>query len=338
MIRMPRTLLLGVLLVTLRSRNGYSPVAQAQELRAGAAALDTPSQERTLWLGWLFGNNDNNDNDNDENDGNKNKNDSGNNGRGFFQNIWCLFASCEDNDDNDDSNPVTDLVKDILNTSDGSTPIRDAFNKSRDSETPLKDFLGELLDQPDSDTPVSDFIDRALNRSDAPFLDFIAALFNTTENTPISLFVRNLINGTESPLEDAITDWLGSEVFEEKDCRSTLPDDVPECAYNINGDAGVWICRTLYNPLDGSKQESTACAVPKFTLKNNDVCGSCNGMYPQQCPCACSVNDDDDDTMDGVYVTLQGATEKSCVNAKWALGARVTFESVRCVAAVDCPV
>jgi hypothetical protein len=279
----------------------------AQELRG----VPDKQGERSLALGWLFGSNDDNANDN---------------GRGFFGNLWCsIFNTCGDEDT---PNPIGDLVNDILNTTDGSAPIRDALNATKGSETPLGDFLGELLDQPDSDQPVRDFIDEAFNRSDAPFLNFIADLFDTLSGTPIRNFVDDLVNGTQSPLQDAIEDWLQDEVFEDLNC--VAPDNAPPCAYNVDGDEGVWICRTLYNPLKlGISANTTHCAVPKFTLQNNDQCGSCDGTYPTPCTCTCDV--DTAGAGDGVYITIEGEQEKQCVNAKWANNALNRYNTVACV-------
>ena len=283
---------------------------------AATASAQQQVHHRSLFLDWLFGNRNDDDDTND---------------RGVFGDFLCsLFNSCEDDGGSSSSNPVGDLIDDILNTSDGSTPVRDAIDATRNSETPLKDFLRELLDQPNSDTPVRDFIGEALNRTDAPFLDFIAELFNTTDGgTPIVDFVTDLLNGTESPLESALSNWFGSEIFEEKNCTNV---GAPACAYNIDGELGVWICRTWYNPFNGKEESVTDCAVPQFTLKDNDVCGSCDNTYPAPCPCSC-----DADGKPGVYVTLSGQTGRQCVNEDWATGARNRFEQVTCVAAVDCP-
>jgi hypothetical protein len=241
----------------------------------------------------------------------------------FFGNLLCgIFNTCDD----EDSNPVEDLINDILNTTDGNTPISDALNATEGSETPLRDFLGELLDQPDSDQPVRDFIDEALNRSDAPFLDFVADLFDSLSGTPITNFVEDLINGTTSPLQDAIEGWLQDEVFEELNCAAST--NAPPCAYNVDGDEGVWICRTLYNPIKlGTAANMTHCAVPKFTLQDNDQCGSCDGTYPTPCTCPCDV----DTAGDGVYITREGEQDKQCVNAKWANNALNRYNTVACV-------
>jgi hypothetical protein len=238
---------------------------------------------------------------------------------GFIADVFCtVFSTCDDEKD-----PLTDLITDIFNTTDGSTPISDAIDATQGSETPLRDFLGELLDQPDSDQPVLDYLDEALNRSDAPFLDFVADLFDSLSGTPITNFVEDLINGTTSPLQDAIEGWLQDEVFEELNCVAAT--NAPDCAYNVDGDLGVWVCRTLFSPFDGNTANMTHCAVPQYTLQNNDKCGSCDGTYPTPCTCACTVDTDGD----GVYITREG--DQACVNAKWANNALNRFDTVACV-------
>jgi hypothetical protein len=272
-----------------------------QELRD----LPEPQRERSLMFGWLFGTSHDDDADAD-------------NDRGFFSTVWCrIFSNCAD--DVTPENALNDLVEDILNTTDGSAPISDAINATEGSETPLRDFLSQLLHQPDSDTPVRDFIDEAFNRSDTPFLEFLSALFDTLTGTPVQNFVDDLMNGTTSPLQDALEDWFGDEIFADLNCSAA--ENAPPCAYNVDGDEGVWVCRTLFSPFDGNTTNMTHCAVPKYTFQNNDQCGSCDGTYPTLCTCTCTV----DTAGDGVYITIDGGVEVQCVNAKWANNALNRF-------------
>jgi hypothetical protein len=283
---------------------------RAQELRGAQSAHgDRKLNGLFDWFGGWFGNG----------------NDSNNNG-GFISDIWDgIFGDKTNNTKSNSSDSLTSIVNDILDVNDGSHPVGDAFNATINSETPLTDFLAELLDQPNSEQPVQDFIAEAFNRTDVSLLDFIADLFNTTSK-PIASFVSDLINGSTSPLQDAVQEWFGGEVFSKLDC----PAAGPPCAYNLDGTAGIWVCRTLYSPFNGTSTSSTLCANPDFGLPQNDKCGACSAAYPTPCTCPCSLAG----TGDGVKVSMKnvftGRTEEQCVNAAWATGALDRF-GIKCV-------
>lgn len=250
---------------------------------------------------------------------------------GFVTDTFCGLFGCTKNEDGN-TNPFEKIVDDLTNFTDGKNPIGDAWDGAKDSETPLRDFLGELLGQPNSKRPVRDFMEEAFNRTDTPILDFLAQLFQTEKDVPpIERFVSDLINGSLSPLQDAIVGWVGDEIFADLNC--TAPANTPACAYNLDGDEGVWVCRTLFNPFkrsggDEDAQKTTHCARPGFTLKDNDVCGSCDGAYPEPCTCKCTA----DGITDGVLVKLNQIEGAQCVNAKWATSALNMFKVLECAA------
>jgi hypothetical protein len=280
-------------------------IVKAQEIR------ESPPNQRTLW-GWWSRDND----DNEEN---------GNRPGGFFGGLFCAIFRCEDNPDD---NPVSEIIDDILNETDGSDPIGEAVNASKGSDTPLRDFFAELLGQPGSETPWQDWIKEAYNRSDAPLVSFLRDLFDTLSGEKAQDFVETIFNGSTSPLQEAIGDWIGDQIFENLNC--TQPAEAPVCAYSIDGNEGIWACRTFYNPFTGEKYNTTVCSPANYTLKGNDVCGSCDGTYPSQCPCTCDVNTTG--ANDGVLITLESEPgSRQCVNAKWAVTALNMYPDVECI-------
>lgn len=297
--------------------------------RTCAQELRRPG-ERSMVFCWLFDCPGRNNNNNNNNNSTSSSTTESNNDRGWISetvnNIWCgVFRTCEDKSNS--SSPVGEIVQDAANASDGSTPIRDAFNASRGSDTPLRDFFGKLLGQEESTTPVRDFMEEAYNRTDAPLLDFIAELYETVQNVSAQGFVSQIVNGT-APVGTFVSEWLTEDVFGNLNCSEPAG---PTCAYNLEGDEGVWVCRSIKNPfkLDSDPVNRTLCSPPNFSFVNNDQCGSCDGTYPTPCTCLC----DFQGTGDGVLVTLDGGTSRECVNADWATGALVSFDSLRCVTA-----
>ena len=313
-------------------------------------------RQLSIW-DWFGGDDDDDDNDNkddqgsfwdtlgdiwngifDTNNGNKNStsteegggsNNSTNSGGGgsIFGDWWnSIFGGGggDDDDENNNEDPFSSILEDLNNLTDTIfSPIQDAFDAAEDSEEPLLDFLRELLDQPASQEPVRDFIKEAFNRTDTPVLDFLAELFNATTTSAVDDFVRDILDGNTNPLQNFINNIAGEAVFEPKDC-SVENAGAPVCAYNWAGDEGVWVCRTLYNTLTGKPMKETICAPPEFTLKDNDVCGSCDGTYPEPCNCDCDLNNGMDQSGAGTYVELGPTTQ--CVDSKWATGNVGRFE------------
>lgn len=298
----------------------------AQEELRDAVDDDTTAtitMERSLLFNWLFGRK----RDDDE------QTESNTNDRGFFGKLVCGIFGC----DNEESGarPVSDFINNLFNSTNANgtgSAIQEAFNASKNSETPLRDFIAELLNQPNSRTPVRDFVKEAFNRTDTPLLDFIAEVFNSSGSNSVATFVESVFNGTTSPIREALDEWIKEEAFGELNC--TKPEGAPTCGYNIDGEEGIWICRTLYNPFRRNEETKvTHCAVPRFTLKFNDECGSCDGTYPTPCPCACDTNGNGFD--DGVYILVEGEpSSKQCVNSRWAVTAVLRFDKVIC--ATDC--
>ncbi|GAX10947.1 hypothetical protein FisN_2Lh477 [Fistulifera solaris] len=310
----------------------------AQELRGG-----NRFQGRGLVLCWLFNcpdrdtenNNSNNDSNSENNINNEEEDDKDNNSkpepiveRGWMtdtvSDIWCgLFRVCDDNKD-DKPDPVSEIAGDIANTTDDSKPIAEAWNASKDSDTPLRDFFGELLNQEDSSEPVRDFVEEAYNRTDAPLLDFVAELFDTVQNVTAESFVNQVFNGTK-PVQNYVSQWMTEDVFGNLNCTSAGP----RCAYNLEGDEGVWVCRSVRNPfkLNSEPVNETLCSAPDYSFVDNDKCGSCDGIYPTPCTCSC----DFQATNDGVFVTLDGSSKRQCVNKAWATSSLVSFDSFKCV-------
>lgn len=305
----------------------------AQDLRG--------SQRRSLVLCWLFDcpnrddnnekNNNNSDSDNNRNSTNNSnstsvspKDESDNDDTGFLNKVWCgIFRNCEDKT----NKPVSEIATDVVNSTDGSNPIQEALNASQGSDTPLQDFFSQLLGQDESDEPVRDFLEEAFNRSDTVLLDFVAELFETVQNVSAEGFVSQVFNGTQ-PVGSYVTDWLTEDVFGDLNCT----DEGPTCAYSIEGDEGVWVCRSIQNPfkLDSPPVNQTLCSPPNFTFVDNDRCGSCDGNYPTPCTCSCDFVEGNGD---GVLVTLDGGVTQQCVNKNWATGALVTFDALSCFTA-----
>ena len=307
----------------------------AQDLRGSP-----PQQQRGLFLCWLLGcpgrdkddsNSNNNQENNTEEENNPNKPSEATTERGWMtetvSDVWCtLFRTCKDKPNNTDTTgPVSEITNDITNTSDGSKPIQEAWNASKDSDTPLKDFFGKLLNQEDSSEPVRDFVEEAYNRTDAPLLDFVAELFETVQNNVSAEgFVNQVFNGTK-PVQSYVSEWMTEEVFGNLNCTSAGPT----CAYNLEGEKGVWVCRSLRNPfmLNSEPVNQTLCSPANFSFVDNDTCGSCDGTYPTPCTCSCDL----EATNDGVLVTLDGSSTEQCVNKAWATSSLVSFDSFQCV-------
>lgn len=306
--------------------------ASAQDLRG------SQPRGRSLFLCWLLGcpgrdkedssnNSNNKDSNNSTDKDNNSKPPEATTERGWMtetvSEVWCgVFRTCKDKPNNTD--PVSEIAGDITNTTDGSKPVAEAWNASKDSDTPLKDFFAKLLDQDGSSEPVRDFVEEAYNRTDAPLLDFVAELFDTVQNVSAEGFVSQVFNGTK-PVQSYVSEWMTEEVFGNLNCSSAGP----KCAYNIEGDEGVWVCRSLSNPfkLNSEPVNQTICSPANFTFINNDKCGSCDGTYPTPCTCSC----DFQATKDGVLVALDGSPSRQCVDKGWATSSLVSFESFKCV-------
>lgn len=64
----------------------------------------------------------------------------------------------------------------------------------------------------------------------------------------------------------------------------------PTCAYNWQGDEGIWVCRTLFDPFSGESKETTAC-IDSTKAVEKDECGCCGGECPSACECTCAMMD-----------------------------------------------
>jgi hypothetical protein len=82
-----------------------------------------------------------------------------------------------------------------------------------------------------------------------------------------------------------LSNRLNQSLVENTTCTTTGPD----CAYNDYGSVGTWVCRSLFNPLDGSLVQWNACVNAEDVALVTDSCGCCGGACPAACACACEV-------------------------------------------------
>jgi hypothetical protein len=113
---------------------------------------------------------------------------------------------------------------------------------------------------------------------------------------------------------------------------NTTATPPPPCAYNQEGDVGVWACRGLYNPINGTKMEWNACVNPNGGKGLvTDTCGCCNSTCPIPCPCECTL----DDGSAGVLVNTPGSAGFISV-LNWFLPDELDFDTdemiTKCIA------
>jgi hypothetical protein len=75
-------------------------------------------------------------------------------------------------------------------------------------------------------------------------------------------------------LDLAISTWKDNLEVSSQDCSSQQVD-LPLCSWNLRGEPGVWVCRSLFNPLTGERESRNACVHPAFSYSTIDACGAC---------------------------------------------------------------
>jgi hypothetical protein len=112
--------------------------------------------------------------------------------------------------------------------------------------------------------------------------------------------------------------------------------------------AGIWVCRTHYHPVTGSKKSFSACIGGDDGLES-DVCGCCDGKCPRPCGCTCTT----DRGTDGVWISMtartgrggnsnsaggtsDGATETVCIEAADAM-TMMGHDSDHAECVTECP-
>lgn len=125
--------------------------------------------------------------------------------------------------------------------------------------------------------------------------------------------------------------WLEDLTLGELSCDVPLE---PECAWNLRGDAGVWVCRTLYNPFTGEPSSETDCVNPEWTVATTDICGFCEGFTPEVCECPCETRLGEE----GVLVELtkpNGNVTERCFETSKAVTAVNRLEEISCKEVCD---
>lgn len=143
-------------------------------------------------------------------------------------------------------------------------------------------------------------------------------------------------------------DWVDSNctVDDELPACKAFPDGPPEGFDPDEDDAeevidemtsGVWVCRTLYNPVTGVANNITSCSAPSRGLEK-DQCGCC-GDCPEVCTnCPCELRRGEEGNLDGVYIQFNGEnrTRTRCVDPAVAATA-LAFPGDRVTCPETCP-
>jgi hypothetical protein len=118
------------------------------------------------------------------------------------------------------------------------------------------------------------------------------------------------IMNPENGLQTMLSEWLGALQMEDLGCGTQDQSALPDCAWNLQGEAGVWVCRSIYNPGTGVRESINACAHPQLSFATLDQCGACpveaNAPEIVECTCPCTTNNGET----GVGLNVMGFMER----------------------------
>jgi hypothetical protein len=129
--------------------------------------------------------------------------------------------------------------------------------------------------------------------------------------------------GAMSAMWSLFVNWTSSIQYGDLQCPSsdTANDSEPVCAATLEGDVGVWVCRSLINPFNGASQPITLCADGNQTIGEVDTCGCCDGSCPTVCGCLCTTFMGEDGVRVLINATMMGLQEPAevCIDSKLAV-------------------
>jgi hypothetical protein len=153
------------------------------------------------------------------------------------------------------------------------------------------------------------------------------------------LLEGGLARSPKASLDLTISAWKDNLEASSQDCSSQQVD-LPSCSWNLRGEPGVWVCRSLFNPLTGVRESRNACVHPAFSYSTIDTCGACaadavdetpatDGETPAStivtCTCACTSARG----QTGIGISILGAIEL-CYPESMSNTAINTFDFVSC--------
>jgi hypothetical protein len=150
--------------------------------------------------------------------------------------------------------------------------------------------------------------------------------------------VLSLLEGLAGPkasLDLAISTWKDNLEASSQDCSSQQVA-LPACSWDLRGEPGIWVCRSLYNPVTGVRESRNACVHPEFSYSSIDTCGACaadessatDGASPPAiatCTCSCTSSRGDA----GIGISVLGVVEL-CYPEVLSNTAVNTFDFVSC--------
>jgi hypothetical protein len=133
-------------------------------------------------------------------------------------------------------------------------------------------YYGNITDDDPWEGYGENWTDFGFNETDFEFPGF--GSFNPTRGSGLGHYLEEL--GLFTAINTSLVD-LSCNVA------------TPTCAHNARGDAGLWVCRSLYHPLDGTKIQWNACVNPAEKELKTDTCGCCSGKCEVACTCRCNL-------------------------------------------------
>jgi hypothetical protein len=120
----------------------------------------------------------------------------------------------------------------------------------------------------------------------------------------------NGITNPENSLQTLLSEWLGALEMTNLRCGTQDQSTLPVCAWNLQGEAGVWVCRSIYNPETGVRESVNTCAHPELAFATLDQCGACpaetNAPEIVECTCPCTTTNGET----GVGMNVMGFMER----------------------------
>lgn len=145
-------------------------------------------------------------------------------------------------------------------------------------------------------------------------------------------FLEGGLASPKASLDLAISTWKDNLEASKQDCSSQQVD-LPSCSWNLRGEPGTWVCRSLYNPVTGERESRNACVHPEFSFSAIDTCGACvsdeSSATPSTiaiCTCACTSTRGES----GVGISVFGGVIELCYPEAMSNTAVNTFDFVSC--------
>jgi hypothetical protein len=116
-------------------------------------------------------------------------------------------------------------------------------------------------------------------------------------------------------------------------CTDVDPAE-PACAL-MNGEAGTWLCRTLFEPTTGESESWSTCGNTTRALPL-DECGCCDGICPTPCTCDCVLEGDSGAGVLVGFTKQSGESGQECMVSEKAISV-IAKPGGRAQCVTECP-